>query len=105
MDAAQALRSVVEASGLTHRQIEARAGRYGGWVGQTLARPKPGADLLAEIARSCGYRLDLVPIDGGVTITIGDACDDAGDAATIGQARAILARATAILDSIDQGDA
>ena len=105
MDAAQALRSVVEASGLTHRQIEARAGRYGGWTGQTLARPKPGADLLAEIAHACGYRLDLVPIDGGSTITIGDACDDTGDAATIDQARALLARASAILESIDQGDA
>jgi len=44
-------------------------------------------------------------MDGGDTITIGDACDDTGDAATIDQARALLARASAILESIDQGDA
>ena len=103
MDASKALRRMVEVSGLTHRQIEARAGRYGGWVGQTLARSTPGADLVAEMARSCGYSLQLVPMDGGTTITIGDSLDDLDDAATIDQARAAIARAASILDRIGDG--
>ena len=101
MDASDALREIVEASGLTHRQIETRAGRYGGWVGQSLARPRPGADLLAAIATACGYRLELVPMDGGASITIGDDCDGArhiDDADRFTQARALLARACALLD-------
>ena len=106
MDASQALREMVEASGLTHRQIARRLGRYDSYVSQVLTRSgSPGGDTIASIAHACGYRLDLVPIDGGSTITIGDACDDTGDAATIDQARALLARASAILESIDQGDA
>ena len=102
MDGSQALRSMVEASGLTHAQIEARASRYGGWVGQTLARSRPGSDLVAELARACGYRLELVPMDGGATIAIGD-YDEArhDEAAAIDQARALIARAAALLDGID----
>lgn len=103
MDAANALRDMVEASGLTHRQIEARAGRYGGWVGQSLARPKPGADTIATIARACGYRLELVPMDGGEAITIGEAMADDADGASdrLVQARALLHRAAALLDDMD----
>ena len=103
MDAANALRDMVEASGLTHRQIEARAGRYGGWVGQSLARPRPGADLVADIARACGYRLELVPMDGGEAVTIGEySDDDAGGASDrLVQARALLHRAAALLDGMD----
>ena len=103
MDAAEALRGMVEASGLTHKQLEARAGRYGGWIGQSLARPRPGADLVADIARACGYRLELVPMDGGEAITIGEAMDD-GTSAAAGdrfvQARALLHRAAALLDDM-----
>lgn len=102
MDASAAMREMVGASALTHRQIESRANKYGGWVGQTLARPRPGADLLADIAHACGYRLQLEPMDGGKTITIGD--DDApdlDDTPTIDQARALLLRAAAVLDSLD----
>lgn len=103
MDAATAVRDMVEASGMTHRQIEARAGRYGGWVGQSLARPKPGADLVSDIARACGYRLQLVPMDGGDAITIGDQGDAtaSASAATIDQARAMIARGLAMLDQMD----
>jgi len=101
MDAASALREMIETSGLTHRQIEARAGRYGGWIGQTMARPHPGADLLASIATACGYRLELVPMDGGETITIGEGLPDRDGAPSIEQARALLSRAASILDQMD----
>lgn len=103
MDASQAMREVVESSGLTHRQIEARSRRYGGWVGQSLARPRPGADLLAEMAHACGYRLELVPMDGGRSIVIGDGCaPDRGDAPSLDQARALIARASSILEALDE---
>lgn len=103
MDASDALREMVESSALTHRQIEARAGRYGGWVGQTLSRPRPGADLMADVASACGYRLQLVPLDGGATITIGDECaPDRDEAPTIDQARAMIARGLAMLDQLDE---
>lgn len=104
MDAHEAARAIVEECGLTHRQIEARAGRYGGWIGQTLARPRPGADLLADLARSCGYRLELVPMDGGDHIVIGDSPDDARpmeDSDRISEARALMRRATALLDAME----
>jgi len=97
MNAAQAMRTVVESSGLTHRQIEARAGRYGGWIGQTLMRPKPGADLLASVAKACGYRLELVPMDGGEPIRIGDDVADVAEGDRITQARALIGRAAALL--------
>ena len=100
MNAAQAMRTVVESSGLTHRQIEARAGRYGGWIGQTLMRPKPGADLLASVAKACGYRLELVPMDGGEPIRIGDDVAEVAEVAEgdrIAQARALIVRAAALL--------
>lgn len=98
MNAAQAMRTVVESSGLTHRQIEARAGRYGGWIGQTLMRPKPGADLLASVAKACGYRLELVPMDGGEPIRIGDDVAEVAKGDRIAQARALIGRAAALLD-------
>lgn len=99
MDASGAARQMVDGCGLTQRQIEARAGRYTGWVAQSLGRPKIGADLLASMAGACGYRLDLVPLDGGDPITIGRGDDGDGDqGATIDQARALIARGLAMLD-------
>ena len=103
MDASQALRECVEGSGLTHRQIARRLNRYDSYVSQVLTRSSaPGADTIAAIARACGYRLQLVPLDGGEAITIGDQGDDqSGDAPTIDQARALLDRASAILARLD----
>ena len=102
MDAANAMRCIVEQSGFTHRQIESRAGRYGGWVGQTLSRPRPGADLLSEIARACGYRLELVPMDGGDPITIGTyETDEQTQPRATDQARALILRAAALLEQVE----
>ena len=103
MDASNALREMVQASGLTHRQIEARCNRYGGWIGQSLARPRPGADLVASVAQACGYRLELVPIDGGEHIAIGTDDDvPARSQDPIGEARALIARASSILEAMDE---
>ena len=100
MDASNAMRACVIESGLTHKQIESKARRYNGWLGQTLARPRPGADLLAEVAHACGYRLALVPDDDGEMIVIGDDFEPATTTTrdSISQARALLARACALLD-------
>lgn len=104
MDASSAMRGMVEACGLTHKQIEARAGTYGGWIGQSLARPRPGADLLASIAHACGYRLELVPLDGGRSIVIGEEHDQQDDSAAdrVAQARALVHRAAALLDDMEE---
>ena len=102
MDTTTAIREMIEASGLTHRQIASRMGRYDAYVSQLVSRgTEPRVDTLASVARSCGYRLQLVPLDGGASITIGDDAPDRDDAPTIDQARALLARAAAILDQVD----
>jgi hypothetical protein len=104
MDGSMAMREAVRASGLTHRQIEARAGRYTGWVSQTISRPRPGADLVADLGRACGYRLQLVPVGGGKPITIGEDMGDQCDqtpSPTVAEARELLARASSILAALD----
>ena len=104
MDSASALRYVVETSGLTHRQIAHRLGRYDSYVSQVLTRSgAPGADTIATIARACGYRLELVPMDGGEAVTIGEAMADDADGASdrLVQARALVHRAAALLDGMD----
>ena len=105
MDALQALREIVDGSGLTHRQIARRLGRYDSFVSQTLSRSAtPQLDTLIDVAHTCGYDLMLVPRDGGKAISIGD--DDADDVATddvatIEHARALIHRAATLLDSIE----
>ena len=101
MDAMQAIRAMMSSSGLTHRQIAHRLGKYDTYVSQVLSRGKtPQTDTLTDIAHACGYTLQLVPMDGGNTIIIGDGSipDTAPD---IQQARALLQRAAAILDDLD----
>ena len=100
MDSITALRAMVEASGLTHRQIARRLGKYDAYVSQIMTRGRDAqASTLADIAHACGYRLDLVPLDGGDPITIGRGDDGDGDqGATIDQARALIARGLAMLD-------
>lgn len=109
MDASGAARAMVDACGLTHRQVAARLGRYDAWLSQTLARPRLGADVLAQVAHACGYRLELVPTMGGDEIVIGDEAPamDAGTitsgAGRVEEARALMARAIALLDSTGLG--
>ena len=81
-----------------------RSGRYDAYVSQVLTRTtNPAIDTIASIARACGYRLELVPMDEcAASIVIGDALPDehydTGD--EIMQARALLARATALLENV-----
>jgi transcriptional regulator with XRE-family HTH domain len=101
MDASKALRSLVDASGLTHRQIAHRLGKYDSYVSQILTRSNaPGADTLASIAHACGYHLALVPDGEGETIVIGENFEptDSSVDDKVQQARALLARACALLD-------
>ena len=101
MDGHDALREIVTRSGLTHRQLESRLHRSSGYIGQALSRPKPGCDTVAEIARACGYRLELVPMDGGESITIGDHTDEQTQPRATDQARALILRAAALLEQVD----
>ena len=104
MQTIEAMRAMIDQSGLTHRQIAHRLGKYDAYVSQVVSRARdPQASTLADIARACGYRLELVPMDGGEAITIGEAMDD-GTSAAAGdrfvQARALLHRAAALLDDM-----
>ena len=103
MDAINAMRAMIDASNLTHRQIAARLGKYETYVSQLLTRSRdPQTTTLADVAHACNYRLQLMPLDGGDAITIGSQGDDQGDdAPTIDQARALLDRASAILARLD----
>jgi transcriptional regulator with XRE-family HTH domain len=103
MDVQQAMRAMVDASGMTHRQISARLGRYDSYVSQLLTRTSvPGADTVASIARACGYRLELVPMRGGAPLVIGDDGDDAPDRdMTIAKTKELLTKALANLDAME----
>ena len=100
MDASKALRSLVDASGLTHRQIAHKLGKYDSYVSQILTRSNaPGADTLASIAHACGYHLALVPDGDGEMIVIGEDFEPTAPSMDkIEQVRALLARACALLD-------
>lgn len=105
MDTIDAVRQMVDGSGLTHRQIARQLGRYDTWVSQILTRGRdPQVSTLADVAQACGYRLQLVPMDGGDTITIGEEDHDDGDAGAqdpVVQARALVHRAAALLDDME----
>jgi len=105
MDSVQALREAVEVSGLTHRQVAQRMGRHGAYVSQTLRQKSVGGDVLASIATACGYRLALVPLDGGRSIVIGEdegQQDEERAADRVAQARALVHRAAALLDDMEE---
>ncbi len=109
MDVQQAMRAMVDASGMTHRQISARLGRYDSYVSQLLTRQSvPSVDTVAQVAHACGYRLELVPIGGGRSLTIGDddsPVDDRGDATdrsdALAETKELLAKALANLESME----
>jgi len=103
MDVQQAMRAMVDASGMTHRQISARLGRYESYVSQLLTRQSvPSVDTVAQVAHACGYRLELVPMAGGDALVIGDECDDAPDRdMTIAKTKELLTKALANLDAME----
>ena len=103
MDVQQAMRAMVDASGMTHRQISARLGRYDSYVSQLLTRQSvPSVDTVAQVAHACGYRLELVPMAGGDALVIGDDGDDAPDRnMTIAKTKELLTKALANLDAME----
>lgn len=103
MDVQQAMRAMVDASGMTHRQISARLGRYDSYVSQLLTRQSvPSVDTVAQVAHACGYRLELVPMAGGDALVIGDDGDDAPDRdMTIARTKELLTKALANLESME----
>jgi transcriptional regulator with XRE-family HTH domain len=103
MDVQQAMRAMVDASGMTHRQISARLGRYDSYVSQLLTRQSvPSVDTVAQVAHACGYRLELVPMAGGDALVIGDESDDAPDRdMTIAKTKELLLKALANLDAME----
>ena len=62
MDSKQAFRVIVDASGKSRRALARELGRSEGFISSMLSGGRaPGSDLLAAIARACGYTLALVP--------------------------------------------
>lgn len=72
MDTHDAMRAMLERSGLTTYRVSVALGRHSSYVSTMLRRGScPSADLLARLAAVCGYSLQLVPLDGGPVLTLG----------------------------------
>ena len=62
MDASEAMRLIIEASGKTGRQVAREIGRSESFISSSLAQGVcPRADTLARIAHACGYELAIIP--------------------------------------------
>ena len=71
MRSLDAVRLMLERSNTTPYRAAVSMGRSPTYVSSMLRRGSvPSADILSEIARACGYRLDLVPLDGSEAIHI-----------------------------------
>lgn len=76
MDTLKAVRLMLDRSGVTPYRVAVEMGRAPTYVSSMLRRGScPSADLLAKIGAACGYRLELVPLDGGDSLTIGGGPD------------------------------
>lgn len=61
MNANDAMRRMIEASGKSGRQVAREIGRSDSFVSSTLAQGVcPRADTLAKVARACGYEIVAV---------------------------------------------
>lgn len=64
MNANNAMRAMIEASGKSGRQVAREIGRSESFVSSTLAQGVcPRADTLAMVAEACGYKIVIVPKD------------------------------------------
>lgn len=71
MSSLEAIRAMLERSGLTAYRVAVRLGRHSSYLSTMLRRGSvPSADLLAKIASACGYSLLLVPRGGGESIEL-----------------------------------
>ena len=72
MDAHNAMRVMIEASGKSGRQVAREIGRSASFISSSLAQGVcPRADTLARVARACGYELVLVPRQEAEGLTSG----------------------------------
>lgn len=71
MDTLQALTTMLDASGVTPYAAARALGRGSSYVSGMVWRGScPSADLLARLADVCGWRLALLPPDGGAPVVI-----------------------------------
>ena len=63
MQVNDAIRAIVQASGLSLRGVSERMGKKPTLVSSALQNKDKQASLLAGIAAACGYALALVPVD------------------------------------------
>lgn len=71
MNTSEALRLLLDRSGVTPYRVAVDMGRAPTYVSSMLRRGSvPSADLLAQIADVCGYDLRLISRDGLDSITI-----------------------------------
>lgn len=76
MNTLEAVRLMLDRSGATPYRVAVEMGRAPTYISSMLRRGSvPSADLLSEIGAACGYRLELVPLDGGDSLTIGGGPD------------------------------
>lgn len=62
MDASEAMRLMIEASGKSGRQVAREIGRSESFISSSLAQGVcPRADTLARVAHACGYELVVLP--------------------------------------------
>ncbi len=64
MNANDAMRAMIEASGKSGRQVAREIGRSESFVSSTLAQGVcPRADTLVRVADACGYKIVILPND------------------------------------------
>ena len=64
-----AINSMIRGSGKSRRQVSMEMGRNEGYVSTTVqTRARPRVDVLVEIAKACGYELQLVGHDETIVI-------------------------------------
>ena len=83
MTSLEAVRAMLDSSGVTPYRVALKIGRSPNFVSGMLRRGScPSADLLARMAGACGYDLRLVPRAGGDSLTVDglDGCGPAGPA-------------------------
>ena len=74
MNANDAMRAMIEASGKSGRQVAREIGRSESFVSSTLAQGVCSrADTLARVAEACGYEIVIVPKN-----VAGNLADDSG---------------------------
>ena len=74
MTTLEAMRAMIDAAGMSTYAVACEIGRTSSYVSGMFRRGSvPGGDVLARIARACGYRLALIPNDDAQEVIYIDA--------------------------------